>query len=145
MASCGAGASSNGQNVQQQIDESMRAPKRALERSTENQEPDDPKMHAARCKIAASVSVGSESIVEQNQLLQQDLPRDLQVRGRVSRIENIGIRSRPSRSPKPTTANQGSLGELPVVPRNLFPNLPPTFGGEFKVLSDFASVGVRPA
>jgi len=123
----------------------MRAPKRALEGSAENQEPDDSKVHAARCKLAASVPAGSDAVVAQNQLPQQDLPRDLQDRGRVGRNENIGIRSRPSRSPRPTTANQGSLGELPVVPRRLFPDVPPTLRGEFKALTDFASVGVRPA
>ena len=89
MASHSAGASSSGQNIQQeQADENMvRATKRALEGSAENQEPDDPKVHASRFKFATSVPAVSDVVVAQNQLPQQDPPRALQDRGRVGRIE----------------------------------------------------------
>jgi len=92
MASYGAGSSSSGHIQQEQADEIMgRATKRALERSAENQEPDDLKVHAARLKFATSVPALSDVAVVQNQL-PQDLPRALLDRGRVGRIENLGIR-----------------------------------------------------
>ena len=112
MASHGAGASSSGQNIrQEQADENMmRATKRALEGSAENQEPDDSKVHAARLKLATSGPAVSDVVVAQNQLPQQDPPRDLQDRGRVGRKERlkeqIGIRSQPSRSPRPIAKRQ---------------------------------------
>jgi hypothetical protein len=81
MASYGAGSSSSGHIQQEQADENMvRATKRALEGSAENQEPDDPKVHAARFKLATSVPAVSDVVVTQIQLPQQDPPRALQDR-----------------------------------------------------------------
>ena len=145
MAFLGAGSSSSGHIQQQeQADEYMgRATKRALERSAEDQEPDDHKAHAARFDFATSVPALSDVAVAQNQL-PQDLPRALLDRGRVGRIKNLGIRSKPSRSPRPIAKNPIPLGDLQLARRKLFSELPPIQGGVPMAIADFPSVGVRP-
>jgi hypothetical protein len=120
------------------------ATKRALEGPAENQEPDGPKLHAARQRHAASVQAGSDSVVEQVQLLRQDPPRALPARGRVRSEENPEVRTK-ERSPRPLAKSQGRMGEQQqIVPRRLFPGMPPTLRGEFKHLVEFPSVGVLP-
>jgi len=100
-------------------------------------------VHAARLKLATSVPALSDVAVAQSQL-PQDPRRALLDRGRVGRIEKIGIRSQPSRSQRPIAKNQTSYGELLTTRRRLFPEVPSTQRGEFKAITDFASVGVRP-
>ena len=79
MEPAGAGASSNGQSVQQEDESMMRAPKRALAGPPENEEPEGPRAHAARWVHAASIPIANGPAVDKNQLPQPGLLRDPQV------------------------------------------------------------------
>ena len=131
MATCSAAASSNGPNVQNQEDESMRAAtKRAPEGPAGYQEQEDPRLHVARQKHehAASIQV-SDSVEEQRELLRQDPPRALSAHGPGPSEEKQEIRTK-ERSPRPMAKNQGRMGDQhQIVPRKLFMEGMPTLRG----------------
>ena len=105
------------------------ATKRAPEGPAGDQEQDDPKLHAARQKHAASVQAGNDSVDEQSQLLRQDPPRALPARGRVRSEEKPEVRTK-ERSPRPNAKSQGRTGEQhQIVPRRLFAEGLPTLRG----------------
>ena len=110
MASLGAGSSSSG-HIQQQPEEADVNMGRATKRALEDQQSDDHKAHAARLDFATSIPVLSNVAIAQTQL-PFDLPRALLDRGRVGRVENLGIRSKPSRSPRPIARNPIPIEDL---------------------------------
>ena len=94
MESAGAGSSSSGQNVQEQIDVSMTGVTNgASEGSQAKENADGLKAASAQLDRAASIPIVDGSTVEVKLLPQPSLPRDLQARGRAGRIEKLGVHS----------------------------------------------------
>ena len=128
MASNGAGSSSSGHIQQQQPEEADVNMGRATKRALEDQQNDDHKVHAARLDFATSIPVLSNVAIALTQL-PVDHPRALLDRGNEGRFEKFDIRSKPSRSPRPSARNPIPIEDLQQTRRKLFSELPPLQGG----------------